>query len=64
MERIEPIGADRTVQPVGLPPLTPLEREQERQRREKERERRRRQEGANPPAERPEDGRGGIDVRV
>ena len=60
MERIEPIGPDRRVQPVGLPPLTPVEREQERQRRERERERRRRQ----TPQEPPEEGRSGIDVRV
>ena len=64
MERIEPIGRDRSVSPVEFRRLTPLERERERQRREKERERRRRQEGSNPPAERPEDGRQGIDVRV
>ena len=60
MERIEPIGPDRTVQPVVLPRLTPVEREQERQRREREREKRRRQ-GVQKP---PEDGRPGIDVRV
>jgi hypothetical protein len=62
MERIEPIGADRTVQPVSLSRLTPLEREQERQRRE--RERRRRREAAQTPEERPDEGRPGIDVRV
>jgi hypothetical protein len=48
------------VQPVSLPRLTPVEREQERQRREREREKRRRQ----APPEPPEDGRSGIDVRV
>jgi hypothetical protein len=64
MERIEPVRSDRSVTRVELTRLTPLEREQERQRREKERERRRRQEGAIPPAERPEDGRTGIDVRA
>ena len=61
MERIEPIGPDRTVQPVSLPRLTPIEREQERQRRERERERRRRREGPKPP---PDEGRPGIDIRV
>jgi hypothetical protein len=60
MERIEPIGPDRTVQPVSLTRLTPVEREQERQRREREREKRRRQ----APQEPPEDGHPGIDVRV
>jgi hypothetical protein len=59
MERIEPIGSDRTVSPVGLTRLTPIEREQERQRREQERKRRR------PKPEPPrEDGRPGIDVRA
>jgi hypothetical protein len=60
MERIEPIGPDRRVQPVGLTRLTPVEREEERQRREREREKRRRQ----TPREPPEEGRPGIDVRV
>jgi hypothetical protein len=60
MERIEPIGPDRSVQPVVLPRLTPVEREQERQRREREREKRRRRE----PQEGPDEGRPGIDVRV
>jgi hypothetical protein len=64
MNRIEPIGPDRSVSRVELMRLTPLEREQERQRREQERERRRRREGANPPPERPEDGPTGIDVRA
>lgn len=64
MERIEPIGPDRSVSRVELKRLTPLEREQERQRRERERERRRRREGANPPGERPGEGRAGIDVRA
>jgi hypothetical protein len=60
MERIEPIRPDRSVQPVSLPRLTPVEREQERQRREREREKRRRQSPRTPP----EDERPGIDVRV
>jgi hypothetical protein len=60
MERIEPIRPDRTVPPVSLPRLTPVEREQERQRREREREKRRRR----APQEPPEDGRPGVDVRV
>ena len=63
MERIEPIArSDRTVQPVELTRLTPLEREQERQRRERERERRRK---AQPRAQKPpSEGGSGIDVRV
>jgi hypothetical protein len=62
MERIEPIRPDRTVQPVELPRLSPVEREQEKQRRERERERRRR---AQPrPRNPPQEGGSGIDVRV
>jgi hypothetical protein len=62
MERIEPISPDRTVQPVTLPRLTPVEREQEKQRRERERQRRRR---AQPRPQNPPTGGGsGIDVRV
>jgi hypothetical protein len=60
MERIEPVRSDRSVPPVGLPRLTPLEREQERQRRERERRKR----APQPPQERPDEGRPGIDVRV
>ena len=60
MERIEPIRPDRTVQPVVLPRLTPVEREQEKQRRERERRRRASQRPQNPP--RP--GGSGIDVRA
>ena len=60
MERIEPIRSDRSVPRVDLPRLTPLEREQERERREQKRRRR----APQPPRETPEDGRGGIDVRV
>jgi hypothetical protein len=59
MERIEPIGRDRTVPPVELRRLKPLEREEERQRRE--RERKRRQAKQEPP---PADERSGIDIRV
>jgi hypothetical protein len=59
MERLDPIGADRKVQPVGLPRLTPFEREQERQRREEQRKRRRRK--PEPP---PADDRSGIDIRA
>ena len=62
MERIEPIGPDRRVQPVGLTRLTPAEREEERRRRE--RERRRRRTAAQSPPEHPEDGRPGIDIRA
>ena len=60
MERIEPIGPDRSVRPVEITRLTPVEREQERQRRERERDRRRRE----APQEPPEEGRPGIDIRV
>jgi hypothetical protein len=60
MERIEPIRPDRSVPPVSLPRLTPVEREQERQRREREREKRRRQ----APQEPRQDGGSGIDIRV
>ena len=62
MERIEPIGPDRSVRPVELTRLTPIEREQERQRRERERERRRK--AAQAPKEPSDEGRSGIDVRV
>jgi hypothetical protein len=61
-QRIEPIGPDRTVKPVDLARLTPLEREQERQRRERERERRGKAAGRRPKP--PEDRPGGIDIRV
>jgi hypothetical protein len=61
MERIEPIARDRTVQPVQLPRLTPVEREQEKQRRERERRRRRAQPRPRNP---PQQGSSGIDVRV
>jgi hypothetical protein len=60
MERIEPIARDRSVQPVELPRLTPVEREQEKQRRERERRRRAQPRPQNPPRE----GGSGIDVRV
>lgn len=62
MERIEPIGRDRSVTPVEFTRLTPLEREEERKRRERERERRRR--GQQTPQRPPDEGRSGIDVRV
>lgn len=60
MERIEPVGHDRSVSPVSLTRLTPVEREQERQRREREREKRRRDADQKPP----QGGGPGIDVRV
>ena len=60
MERIEPVGPDRSVARVDFTRLTPVEREQERQRREREREKRRRQ----APQEPPQDGGSGIDVRL
>ncbi len=62
MERIEPIGRDRSVQRVELTILTPVDREREKQRRERERERRRR--GRSQPQEPRSDGGSGIDVRV
>jgi hypothetical protein len=63
VDPIVPIArSDRTVQPVALPRLRPLEREEERQRRERERKRRQR------PANRPEKpagaGDSGLDVRA
>jgi hypothetical protein len=61
VERIEPIGSDRTVQPVTLSRLTPIERDEERRRRERERERRRKEPRREPPAQ---PGGTGIDVRV
>lgn len=62
MERIEPIGRDRSVTPVEFTRLTPLEREEERKRRERERERRRR--AQQTPQKPREDGHSGIDVRA
>jgi hypothetical protein len=60
---IPPIGpTDRTVPPVDLRPLTPVEREEERRRRERERQRRRKAVGGSPEA--PGEGASGIDVRV
>ena len=59
MERIEPIGRDRSVQKVELTILTPAEREREKQRRERERRRQ-----ALPPQKPRSDGDSGIDVRV
>jgi hypothetical protein len=57
MERIEPNRPDRSVAPVELKRLTPLEREQERRRRE---EKRRQQRRPKPPV----DDRSGIDIRA
>ena len=62
MERIEPIGPDRSVARVDFTRLTPVEREQERERREQERKRRRKAPQA--PQEPSDEGRSGIDVRV
>jgi hypothetical protein len=59
MDKITPIDPDRSVPLVDLRRLTPAEREQERERREEARRKRRK---AAP--EPPQDGRGGIDVRV
>lgn len=59
MERIEPIRPNRSVRPVDLDRLTPLEREQEKERREQQR--RRRQTAA---ARRLLDGDGRLDVRA
>jgi hypothetical protein len=67
---IRPISpADRSVKPVDLTILTPLEREQERQRRERERQRRARdlkhpQDARETPQDRPDEPNSGIDVRV
>jgi hypothetical protein len=52
--------SERTVEPVDLRRLTPLEREEERKRRERERERRRREAGKGP--QRTPDGR--LDIRA
>jgi hypothetical protein len=57
MERIEPIRPDRSVAPVELKRLTPLEREQDRRRRD---EKRRQQRRPKPPV----DDRSGIDIRA
>jgi hypothetical protein len=64
VDPIQPIGRteDRTVQPVDLARLRPLEREEEKQRRE--RERRRRQATPQTPANRGAEPNGGIDVRA
>jgi hypothetical protein len=63
VDPIFPIArADRTVQPVDLPRLSPLEREQEKQRRE--RERKRRQRPAKGPEKPADAGDGGLDVRA
>jgi hypothetical protein len=63
VDPIQPIGrSDRTVQPVDLTRLTPLEREQERERREQARKRRQK---AREPRQSGQDGRsGGLDVRA
>jgi hypothetical protein len=63
VDPIRPIGPpDRTVQPVELRRLTPLEREEEKERREQARKRR---EKARTRREGGEDGpSGGLDVRV
>jgi hypothetical protein len=59
MERIEPIGRDRTVQRVELARLSPVEREREKQRRG-----RRRREQPMRPQNPPRAGGSGLDVRV
>ena len=59
MDRIEPIRPDRSVQPVELPRLTPVEREAEKERRE-----RRRKERLRRPQNPPKEGGSGIDVRA
>jgi hypothetical protein len=64
---IRPISpSDRTVPPVDLTILTPLEREQDKQRRERERQRRQKAARTTPetPQNRPEEPNSGIDVRV
>jgi hypothetical protein len=58
VDPIQPIGRqDRTVQPVDLPRLRPLDRDEERRQRERKRP-------PHPPEKRPEDGADGIDVRA
>jgi hypothetical protein len=63
VDRIEPIAPDRSVKPVDLTYLTPLERESEKERRERERERRRRA-AQNRATARSEGTSDGIDVRA
>jgi hypothetical protein len=59
VDPIRPLGPpDRTVQPVALRPLTPLEREQEKERREQARKRRERARTAE------DEPSGGLDVRA
>jgi hypothetical protein len=63
MDSIRPIGrSDRTVQPVELARLTPLEREHERERREQARKRR--QKAAKPREGGDDRPSGGLDVRA
>jgi hypothetical protein len=58
VDPIQPIGRqDRTVPPVDLPRLRPLDRDEERRQRERKRPQ-------NPPEKRPEGGADGIDVRA
>jgi hypothetical protein len=58
VDPIQPIGRpDRTVQPVDLPRLRPLDRDEERRQRERKRPQ-------HKPEKRPEDGPDGIDVRA
>ena len=59
MDPIRPIGrSDRTVRPVELTRLTPLDREQEKERREQARKRREKAE------KRRRDASSGLDVRA
>jgi hypothetical protein len=62
IDPLRPVApSERTVEPVDLRRLTPLEREEERRRRERERERRRREAAADE-RERTPDGR--LDIRA
>jgi hypothetical protein len=62
VDPIFPITPDRSVPPVELRRLSPIEREEERQRRERRRERRGK--GENGPPDASGDGHPKIDVRV
>ena len=63
MDPIQPIArSDRSVQPVDLTRLSPLEREREKQRRERERQRR--QAAPQATQKRGSEPDSGLDVRV
>jgi hypothetical protein len=63
VDPIQPIGrSDRTVQPVDLTRLTPLDREREKERREQARKHRQKAQDQRQNA--PEGQSGGLDVRA